>query len=195
MSHTQLAALALTAASLALSGCGGSSKTTASTITATTSADSTPATSTTAASTSLPPATTVKVAVGTPLTRAQLIAKSDAICARVNAEVDKISTKVNAPPSVAQREFLEGFPKVARYETTETNELSKLVPAASLAQDWELIISDFHRYVQYADASAHAAEAKDINAITPLIQPAEALHAKLNAIAKRDGFKSCSGIK
>lgn len=195
MSHTQLAALALAAASLALGGCGGSSKTTASTITATTSADSTPTTSTTAASTSLPPATVVKVATGTPLTRAQLIAKGDAICARVNAQVDKVTTQVNVPPNVARREFLEGFSKAARYETIETNELSKLVPPASLAHDWGLIVNDFHRYVQYADAAARAAEAKDIKAIEPLIKPGEAIHEKLDAIAKRDGFKYCSGIK
>ncbi|HEV7936503.1 MAG TPA: hypothetical protein VGP18_00580 [Solirubrobacteraceae bacterium] len=197
MSHIRLAALALTAVSLALGGCGGSSKTTASTVaaTATTTADSTQATSTTAAGASVPAATIVRVASGTPLTRAQLIAKGDAICAHVNAEVDKVDTQPNVPASVELREVLEGYPKVARYETTETNELSKLVPPAALAHDWGLIVNDFHRYVQYADALASDAEAKNIKAIGPLIQPAEAVHEKLNAIAAHDGFKSCSGVK
>jgi ABC-type Fe3+-hydroxamate transport system substrate-binding protein len=190
MSHTQLAALALAAASLALCGCGGSSKTTVST--AASSAAATTATTTTIASTSLPAATTVKVAVGAPLTRAQLLAKGDAICARINVQVDKVTTQASSSPNVSRQEFYEGIPKVARDYATEANELSKLVPPASLAHNWETILSDLHRYVQYEDLAAHEAEVKDAKAIVALIAPAEAIHAKLDAIAKRDGFRYCS---
>jgi hypothetical protein len=183
MLHTQLAALALAATSFAASGCGGSSKTGTTTPAATTSA----ATNAAATTSPLPPATPVKVATGQPLTRAQLIAKGDAICARANKLVDTVNV-------VTKHEIERGFPRAAAFERMETNELSKLVPPASMAHDWGLIISDFHRYVEYADVAARYSEAKKLKAIAPLVPPSEKIHEHINAIAKRDGFKYCSGV-
>jgi hypothetical protein len=194
MLHMQLAALALVATSLAASGCGGSSKTETATSAATPTATTSTTTDVASTTSPLPPATPVKVATGKPLTRAQLIAKADAICARTNVKVDAVSTRVDAPTSVVKKEIAQGFPRVAIYERRETNELIKLVPPASMAHDWGLIISDFHRYVEYADAAARYAEAKNLKAVVPLIKPGEKVHEHLNAVAKRAGFKYCSGI-
>jgi len=102
--------------------------------------------------------------------------------------------KVNTVSVVTRSEAERGFPKTALYESTETNELIQLVPPAAMARDWGLIVSDFHLYVEYANAAARDAEAKNIKALVPLIKPAEKVHEHLNAIAKRDGFKHCSGL-
>ncbi len=179
MLHTQLAALVLAATSLAASGCGGSSKTETTTSTATTAA----ATGTTAQA--LPPATPAAIAPGKPLTRAQLIATADAICASANKKVDTVN-------EVTQSQIEHGFPQAAIYESAETEELAKLVPPAEMAHDWAVIVGDFHRYVDYANAAARYADAKNLKAAIPLFKPAEAIHERLNAIAKRDGFKYCS---
>jgi hypothetical protein len=178
--------LTLAVTALVVSGCGKSGKTT------TTAAATTPPTTSSAASTAtsaeLPPGTTVKVATGTPLTRVQLIAKGDTICARANRLVDTVNV-------TSKNEALAGFGRALVYEAAEEKELVKLVPPASMAQDWGTIVNDFHRYVEYAEAASREAKAKNVKAIVALIKPAEALHERLNALAARDGFKYCSTIK
>ena len=70
MLHSQLAALALAATTLAVSGCGGSSKTEPAKTTASTTSG------------------TAKTESGAPLTRAEFIARGEAICAHANAELN-----------------------------------------------------------------------------------------------------------
>jgi len=192
--QANLAALALCAAALIVAGCGKSESTssTVATTTATTSsaATSTPSSTSTsdAGSSALPPEAPVKVATGTPLTSAQLIAQGDAICQRANKLVDTVD--------VSNRSEIYGsFARAEVYEAAEASELAKLVPPASMAHDWEQIISGFHRYVEYAKVVARDAQAKNLKALGVLIKPAEAVHERLNAIALHDGFKYCSTIK
>lgn len=188
MLHGLLGALALTATTLAASGCGGSSKAAS---TASTAASTTATTSATAPATDatpqLAPATHVKVATGTPLPRVRFIASADAICARAN-------TKIAAVSVVDKQELARAFPQTAVYEAGEANQLTKLVPPAAMAHDWGLIISDFHRYSEYANVAARDSEAKNIEAAIPLFQPAARIHEQLDAIAKHDGFKHCSEL-
>jgi hypothetical protein len=180
MLRRQLAVLALAATALVAYGCGESSK--SQTAAQTTGASSSSSTTTGSSPTAT---TTVKIATGKPLTRAQLIAKADAICAQANKQIDTVS-------ETTARGIEQGFPKAAVYQADESSELRKLVPPATMAHDWTLIMGDFQRYLEYAEKAAEYAKAKDVKAVVPLIKPGEVVHERLNAIAKRDGFKYCS---
>lgn len=185
MLHSQLAAFALAAITLAVSGCGGSSKTvsTSASVATTTAATSTPVTTT---STSSPPvrSVTVKVASGAPLTRAQWIAKGDAICTHLNAELETISVnKASELPRV--------LPQEAAYERNAFAKLVKLVPPTTMANDWRQYLTDLLQAAE--DSTKLASENIGESLITsPLARATLAVRARSTQIAKHDGFKECS---
>lgn len=180
MLYAHLAALALAAIALAVSGCGGSSKTGSTTTAAATKRTTTAAPPTIAAA-------TVKVATGKPLTRATLISKGDAICARRNAKLMAISV-------AKQGGFARVFPEVAIYDSTESSELSKLVPPASLAHDWARIINIAHLYSEYINRIASDIQTGSYASARTLIDTSEGMHRRLMVATKRDGFRHCSEV-
>ncbi|MGA9285379.1 MAG: hypothetical protein WBV85_08045 [Solirubrobacteraceae bacterium] len=164
------------------SGCGGSSKS-GSTSTAASATAATTATTATA-----PPShavATLKLSTGKPLTRAEWIAKGDAICAR-------LKTKLAALTVVNEQEYAHVFPQVAVYDNAEAQELSKLVPPTSKAHDWEQILSTAQHYNEYVNKVAGYAEANDFKEAAPLIETATTIHQQMAAEAKQAGFKHCS---
>jgi hypothetical protein len=178
--HAHFAALALAATTLAVSGCGGSSK-----AGSTTTARAATAPATTASTTNAPiPTTPVTIASGKPLTRAQWIARGDAICARTNMKLKAISV-------VSTRDYARVLPQAAIYDRIEATELSKLVPPASMARDWMQIVNGYQLFGDYTSRVAEYAQANNFAPATPLTQMGEKVHKHLAAIAKRDGFKQC----
>jgi hypothetical protein len=170
MLYMQLAALALALAALAASGCGGSSKTGSTTAAATTPLPQT--------------ATAATVAPGQPLTRAQLIATADAICARTNARRQTVSI-------ITRKDFARVVPEVAVYDNTEANELGKLVPPAPMAHEWAQVLGYFQLYGEYVSRMAEYAQANNLKGFSHLYEQAETLHQKLHDVATRAGFKRC----
>jgi hypothetical protein len=164
---------------LVVAGCGGSSKSGS-----TTTVASTP---TTTAATATPPpnAPPAKVATGKPLARAQLIVAADAICARTNKKLSSFTV-------VTQHEFARELPQAVAYETSEVNELGKLVPPASLAHTWAQILGDFQLYNEDISRVTQYAQANKIRTAAPIIESSNVLHQKLNILAARTGFKHCS---
>lgn len=173
MLHTQLAALALAATALAASGCG-SSKTSSS---ASSSAAATPPATT---------ATATTPAAGQPLTRAVLIEKGDAICARAN-------TKTSIMTVTSIKDFTRVYPQVAIYNRTEATELGKLVPPSSLAHDWAQMINDLNLHSRYANEVARDIEQKSAKAGRNFELANNAL-SQLIETGKRDGFAHCSKL-
>lgn len=179
MQHTRLAALALAAAILTVSGCGGSSKTSSTTTAASTTAPATTASTTTATST--------KTATGPPLTRIELIAKAEPICARANAELNSTTIKSRA-------ELARALPQAAAYDQVEATELSNLVPPASMASDWKQIIAGLQTFGDDTDKAGEDLESGSSEAAGSVYAAAKKGHEQLVAIAKRDGFKQCAFI-
>lgn len=70
-----------------------------------------------------------------PLTRAQLTAKANAICRRVIGEVDWSKVTPQELPRVVSR--------LAALEEHAAAELNKLVPPASIADEWRLVVDGF----------------------------------------------------
>lgn len=178
MSRIRLAALVLVTAALAASGCGGSGKATGQT-------GSPPSVGSSSAKRS--PSPTASSSPTAPLTRAELIAKGDAICWRVNAR--RVSTKVSSP---ADYERL--VPPLAAYELAAAAEMRRLTPPASMAKAWEQITSATQTiaevtgtYREYSKASNE----KLVHHLDAIL--ATAIHQMVTA-AKREGFKNCASF-
>lgn len=182
MLHAQLAALVLAATTLAASGCGGSTKNSSTTT-------ATGATATTATTSAASPTTTavIRPPTGKPLTRSQWIAKADAICARANTRVSSITI-------VSEKEFTRQIPQVATYNRTETGELSKLVPPASMTSAWTRLLKEYALYDEYTNRIAQYAQANNYISAGPVLHTAEKIRAQIAALAKSDGFKQCSKL-
>jgi hypothetical protein len=180
MLHTQLAALALAVAALAVSGCGSSkSKSTTSAASATTSATATA---------TVPPVSTtpVKVSTGVPLSQTRWIAEANAIC-------QNTATKLVALDAHTQAQLANQLPLAASYYTIQAEELAKLVPPKSMANDWQKVIDDIHLFSEYADQAA-----QDIKTTHKVENPALAKAARSQrqaiAIITHDGLTHCARI-
>jgi hypothetical protein len=171
MLHAQLTALVLAAATFAASGCGGSSNTTS---TASTSAEQTPTTA----------AQTQPVYTGPRLTRAELIAKADLICARVNAV--RASNKITSKQSLA-----ESAAKLSGAEQIALEEMSKLTPPVSLESTWNSMITGYKATATDIAKIKQAVSDGDTHEIRPLLtRSTVALHQTITE-AKSAGFKDC----
>lgn len=178
MSPTRLAALALAATTLAASGCGGSSKTTStSTAAATTAPSSTGSTSTTTA------ATTAQH--GKALTKAQLIAKADAVCKR-------IEVRLHAQGAKTVSDVVRLAPQLAAYHQARAAELDRVTPPASLEADWKQIVAAMHTAAEDTVKFGEYTKANNAAGTQELQAAAIRLHQQTLAIAMRDGITKCA---
>lgn len=171
MSRTRIAATALCASALIVSGCGSSTKSSSQTTSAATPAAST---STGAGEPSHPSGT---------LTRAQLISKGDEICYRLNAR--RQSTSIGHT-----QDYERVVPQLSAYEIQGATELSLLTPPPPMAHAWQEIVTDSRviaevtghfRHYGASHKEQHPYDVMIGNAINQLV-----------AVAKREGFKECS---
>lgn len=167
MLHSHLMALVLVGLTVVISGCGGSAKTGTST-SATLSTPSTSATSTAPASDS----------------RAVFIAHAEPICARLNAQLDAANVKTQA-------DLIRVLSQAAVYEQAELEELKKLTPPASIADDWRRMLAYTHVWSINSAKAGNAAKAKDFKASAALVSKTTAIEERLATVAKHSGFKQC----
>lgn len=119
-----------------------------------------------------------------PLTRAQLIAKGDEICYRLNTR--RQSTTIGH-----QQDYERVVPELSAYELSGATEMSQLRPPDAMAHAWQTMITDSRiiaeitgRYRRYGEVSHKEQHPFDVmlgNAINELV-----------TVAKREGFKECS---
>lgn len=181
MSAKQLAAIGLAAAALTATGCGGSSKNTTTSTTA-----SVVTSATTAAQTK--PSTTgaeIKVSSGKPLPRAVWISKGDAICGRVNVKLSTTSAQT-------QQDFARLLPQSAAYERQEAVELSKLVPPATMRADWQQVVTDLQKFSELSIKAGEYAAVNNFELARPIAKAGNRAQEDMVLVAKRDGFKVCS---
>jgi hypothetical protein len=174
MLHTYLAALMLAAIALAASGCDGSSKSPATTPVATT-----PQTATTS-STQVSTTETAK-----PLTRAQLLAQANAICGRAKAQLSSTVVK-------SQQEYARALPQAAAYERAAVSELTKLVPPASVASDFQQVLAALQQFSANTANLSDYAQTSEIIAGNALYRNAIQAQEQLHVIAGRTIFKACA---
>jgi hypothetical protein len=181
MLHIQLVALALAATTLAASGCGSSKAT------STTTSTAAAASSTSTASTPTTEQATTTSEPGGALTREELIAKANVICAHANVQLAPISVLV---PS----DIVRVTPLVAAYNRAAATELGKLMPPASLASDWHLIVANVNKVADNLDIMARHAPKNKLATATPAYRSAAKAQEQVGVITKRDGIKECNRI-
>lgn len=160
------------AAVIAASGCGGSKSSTASK-----SSAATPAASQTMASTVRTP-----VAHGKPLTLAALIAKADAICARVR-------TVQAAGHIKTSLDLITAAQAVSSAEYAAFAQLSKLVPPSPMTNSWYRVLSSTHTIAE--DTAKIGASGGNVQVERPLLTASNSAGQELAEIGKRYGFKEC----
>lgn len=120
-----------------------------------------------------------------PLTRAQLIAKADTVCRRINKKLSSTTIK-------SQQDIARIAPKLAEYEQEALADLSKLVPPASMANDWKEIVAGAQTLADNIAKLGEYAKANNLKGARSLIQSSTKIQQQIQATAKRDGFKDCS---
>lgn len=120
-----------------------------------------------------------------PLTRAQLIAKADVVCRRINHKLSSVTIK-------SQQDIARVAPKLAAYEQEALSDLAKLVPPTALANDWKEIVAGAQTLADNVAKLGEYAKSNNIKAARPLIASSSKIQEHIQAIAKRDGFQDCS---
>jgi hypothetical protein len=178
MPRTRLAALALAATTVAVAGCGGSTKS---------SSQTTASSGTPPESVSHTDSVAQSKAPTKQLTRAELIARGDEICARVNARRNAIT--IRTPADVAL------LVPLAAYERTAFDELGNLTPPASMAADWKIIVATAQALAEDTGKAGETAGKTNAQAAAhgPLMAFRQAQQL-LSVTAARAGFKDCAEI-
>lgn len=120
-----------------------------------------------------------------PLTRAQLLARADAICARINKKLSATNIK-------SEQDIVRIAPQLVADEQQGLAELNKLIPPGSMADDWKTIIAGAQTLADSTAKLGEDVKAKDVKAAHTLIEEANKVQQRTITVAKRDGFKDCS---
>lgn len=171
MSLTRFAAPTLAALTLAVGGCGGSAK------------SSNQQTSAQTAGKQTNVANQSGVPSG-PLTRAQLIARGDAICYRLN--VRRASTRIGKP-----QDYERLIPQLAAYELAAANEMGEITPPASMAHDWQQMVAGSHTIAEVTGHFHRYVDATNDKKALPFDIILGKGIDQLTKAAKRAGFKEC----
>jgi hypothetical protein len=161
MAPKRLAVCVLASAALAASGCGSSKS----------SSNDNSVSGTTASANRL--------------TRSELIAKGDAICARVNQ-------RVFSNPARTTADLVRLTPRLSEYELAAAREMEKLNPPTSLLSDWQQIVAASKTLAEHTGELGEQVAKKNTVAARATLSTDATLQSELFAIAKRDGFKVCS---
>jgi hypothetical protein len=180
MTRTRISACALAATALAVAGCGGSKSSGS-----TSSASQT--TSIQAASTSPTQTATQSRPSGPPLSRAELVAKADAICAGVNAKRASITLR-------SSQDYTTKLPPLAAYEQAAVARMGTLTPPASMASNWKQMLADSGTIATNTAKVAGYAEAGNHAVTRQLILSSNAAQQRIATIAARYGFKVCGRL-
>lgn len=116
------------------------------------------------------------------LSRAELIAKAEAICVRANAKL-KLLERTKAAT---------GLLEAGEYEQTATVELGKLTPPASMASDWREIVAADQTLARDTVKYAEYNKLHNRRELRLLIRAAGEVDHPMSATAKRDGLNECA---
>jgi hypothetical protein len=166
----------------AVAGCGSGSSQTASTSPGSTNPGTTSVSTTNTTA-------TVAVASGTPLSRTQIISRADAICRRLNAELDTAKSKIST-----QADIVHIAPQRAALEQSTLVLLSKLTPPASMAHDYQQILTDRQVLIEDLTKLGQDAAANNLSAEQPVFSSSAAVVSQLAVTGQRDGFKYCKQV-
>ena len=182
--HTRLPVLVLVVTVLSIAGCGGSGKASSNSVSST-DAGSTSAGATSASTTT--PGTTA-IASGTPLSRSRLIAKADAICQRLSAEL-------SASPTIStKQELIAAASRRTALEQAALAELSKLTPPGSMAHDYQQLLAGRQTVIEDLKKLGEDTATGNTRAEDAVYASSASVIRQMAATAQRNGFKYCAKL-
>jgi hypothetical protein len=127
--------------------------------------------------------------------QSKLIAEADPICASASAKRAEANAKLGVVSSLSSPTVLkiiaETAPSVSAYEKEAVAKLRKLNAPASIASDWQTLLSGLQQLAHATSQVGVYAEHKDVAAAEKLLASSKTTRTQLQAIASRDGFKNC----
>jgi hypothetical protein len=121
--------------------------------------------------------------------RAPVIARADAICQRLNAEL-----AANLPKQVTTQLVAALTPRNAVLEQKAVSELAKLEPPKASAQQWQQVISYRRALAHALTELTTAAKADNQASIKRLSQYKQDVRGKLLVAGEHVGFSSCQKL-
>jgi hypothetical protein len=161
-------------------GCGGGGST----------ATSTRAGTPTTATTSSAPTTSSTPLPRGPLSRAELVAQADAICKRVNAEI-----QLQKSQSRGRQETERLAQHNLTVERTALTSLAKLHSTKSVEPGWRRVLSDRRTLEDELGELVDNLRRNDQKAINALALTKQLAHTTLQEDATRIGLKDCAVVK
>lgn len=122
------------------------------------------------------------------LTRAELTNKTNDICRRVNAKMERLGNQAKDITELGKL-----APRFLAYEQGALTELGRLVPPAELADDWKLILADAQTLADYTAKLGEYGRTKNVAGQRKIILSSQQAQQHLLETAKRDGFTDCKG--
>jgi hypothetical protein len=178
MPYKRMVALALAMTTLTVAGCGGSSAKSSSTGTKTSATHST---------ITQPSTVPAEAPGGRRLTRAELVAKADAVCRRLNKKAGSMSIS-------SLQDIVRLAPRVSGYYRMAFAELRRLAPPVAMASDWRAIVTDIQPLAGEIMVWAGYARDNDPASVAKVEGNVKAIQQHRFAIARRDGFRDCGEL-
>jgi hypothetical protein len=119
----------------------------------------------------------------------QFVAKAEAICGRLNAELVAAKSVITGIADVARI-----APRRATAEHIAQVELNDLTPPVALSGSWQRIMAARQKLVEDIVKIGESAKANDQASVNALFVSSANEQRLAVTIAERDGFKACSKI-
>lgn len=121
--------------------------------------------------------------------RSRFIARADAICGRVNAEIVAIKTH-----GASAAEVIRVVPHTLSIERRAIDELAGLDPPGSIAGEWQRMLGYRRTLAGELEQLLALAKRNDGTSVKPLVASKRRAHTALSKTATVAGFKACSKI-
>lgn len=122
-----------------------------------------------------------------PLTRSQLAAKANAICAVSNRDFKKLG-----PPSDTTKGYATFLPKLLSRLTAERSDVKALSPGSSEKSDVDAYVNSEGQLIAVTDKALAAAKADNSSEMHSELQATEAPGKGVLAAARRLGWTTCT---
>jgi hypothetical protein len=130
-----------------------------------------------------------------PAPQRKLIAEADPICASASAKRAEANSRLGSVTSYSNPKTLatiaETAPGVGKYESEAVSKLRALSAPASIASEWQTMLSGLEQLAKATTQLGVYAKQKNVAGAEGLISSTKATREQLLAIATRDGFASC----
>jgi hypothetical protein len=131
------------------------------------------------------------------LTRAELIAKADTICKRINKEIAFYSslTPASSQDLVSKSAVARAVPRISSIESATGADLGKLTAPSAMAGDWRQIVVGVQTLADDTRRYGEAIQKGNGVGTSAVALSSARLLQRINALAARDGFADCAKLE